>query len=304
MKQRLIINGAAGRMGRRIVALAVEGGNFEIVGAVEAAGHADIGKDIGVVAGVAETGVKLGSEYPAGADVLIDFSLAEAADKVIEYCTQNKMSLVMGTTGLSDGQVRKLQDAGKKTAIVRASNMSVGMNVLFRLVGKVAQMLGDDYDIEIVETHHRYKKDAPSGSAITLAKNIAAQTGRDWPGCVVHGRKGKDALRQAGTIGMHAVRAGDITGEHSVIFSTLGETLTLAHRAHNRYTFASGALRAARWVVGKKPGLYSMGDVLGMENAQQDGKSKSEAGELKLKLSNNGAQGGAIRTSKFEGDNQ
>jgi len=286
MKKKLIINGAAGRMGRRIVALAVEGGHFEIFGAVEAAGHADIGKDAGLLAGVAETGVKLGSEYPAGADVMIDFSLAEAADKVIKYCVPNKVSLVTGTTGLSDGQVRKLEVAGKKIAIVRASNMSVGMNVLFRLVGKVAQMLGDDYDAEIVESHHRYKKDAPSGSAITLAKNIAGRTGRDWPGCVVHGRKGKDALRGAGTIGMHAVRAGDITGEHSVMFSTLGETVTLAHRAHNRYTFASGALRAARWVVGKKPGLYSMGDVLGMEKSRQGGKPKSEAGELELKLRN------------------
>lgn len=271
-------------MGRRIVALAVEGGHFEIVGAVEAAGHADIGKDAGVLAGVAEIGVKLGSGYPAKADVMIDFSSAEAAEAVIEYCAQNKVALVMGTTGLSEGHVRKLQAAGKKIAIVRASNMSVGMNVLFRLVGKVAQMLGDDYDVELVEAHHRFKKDAPSGSAITLAKNIAAQTGRDWPGCVVHGRKGKDALRQAGTIGMHAVRAGDITGEHSVMFSTLGETVTLAHRAHNRYTFAGGALRAARWVVGTKPGVYSMGDVLGMEKGRQDGKPKSEAGELELKL--------------------
>lgn len=273
-------------MGRRIVALAVEGGHFEIVGAAEAAGHADIGKDAGVLAGVAEIGVKLGSEYPAKADVMIDFSSAEAAEAVIEYCAQNKVALVMGTTGLSEGQVRKLQAAGKKIAIVRASNMSVGMNVLFRLVGKVAKMLGEDYDVEIVEAHHRFKKDAPSGSAITLAKNIAAQTGRDWPGCVVHGRKGKDALRQAGTIGMHAVRAGDITGEHSVMFSTLGETVTLSHRAHNRYTFASGALRAARWVVGTKPGVYSMGDVLGMEKGRQDGKPKSEEGELELKLRN------------------
>jgi len=281
-------------MGRRIVALAVEGGHFELVGAAEAAGHADIGKDAGLLAGVAEIGVKLGSEYPAGADVMIDFSLAEAADKVIEYCTQNKVSLVMGTTGLNDEQAAKLRAAGKKIPIVQASNMSVGMNVLFRLVGKVAKMLGQDYDVEIVEKHHRYKKDAPSGSAITLAKNIAGRTGRDWPGCVVHGRKGKDALRQEGTIGMHAVRAGDITGEHSVMFSTLGETVTLTHRAHNRYTFASGALRAARWVVGTKPGVYSMGDVLGMEKSRQDGKPKSEAPELKLKLRNNGAQDGAI----------
>jgi 4-hydroxy-tetrahydrodipicolinate reductase len=289
MIPKLIINGAGGRMGRRIVALAVEGGYFDIVGAVDKPGHADIGKDAGVPAGIAEIGVKLGSEYPAKADVVIDFSLPEAADAVIGYCEKNKVALVMGTTGLSDEQTARLQAAGKKIPIVWASNMSVGMNVLFRMVGKVAQMLGDDYDIEIVESHHRYKKDAPSGSALTLAKNIAGQTGRDWPACAVYGRKGKDSLRQAGTIGMHSVRAGDITGEHSVIFSTLGETVTLAHRAHNRYTFASGALRAARWVAGKGPGVYSMGDVLGMKEAAGDANPKIE-GELKLKYPDKGVQ--------------
>jgi len=270
MIPKLIINGAAGRMGRRIVALAVEGAYFDIVGAVEKAGHPDIGKDAGVLAGIGALGVKIASDYPAGADVMVDFSLPDAAGEVIGYCEKNKVALVMGTTGLSDQQVARLQAAGKKIPIVWASNMSVGMNVLFRLVGKVARMLGDDYDIEVVESHHRYKKDAPSGSAITLARNIAGETDRDWPACAVYGRKGKDTLRKAGTIGMHSVRAGDITGEHSVIFSTLGETITLNHRAHNRYTFAGGALRAARWVVGKGPGAYSMGDVLGMKEPPCD----------------------------------
>jgi 4-hydroxy-tetrahydrodipicolinate reductase len=302
MKQKLIINGAAGRMGRRIVALAVEGGYFDIVGAVEKAGHTDIGKDAGLLAGIAEIGVKIAQEYPGRADVMIDFSLPKAVDRIIGDCARNKVALVMGTTGLSDSQVAKLKAAGVKIPIVWASNMSVGMNVLFRLVGKVAQMMGDDYDIEIVESHHRYKKDAPSGSAITLAKNIAGETGRDWPGCAVYGRKGKDTPRKTGTIGMHSVRAGDITGEHSVIFSTLGETVTLNHNAHNRYTFASGALRAARWVVGKEPGLYSMGDVLGMEKSGGKATPHTEAGELKLKVPDKDSQDGTIRTSKFEGD--
>ena len=142
--------------------------------------------------------------------------------------------------------------------------MSVGMNVLFSLVGKVAAMLGDGYDIEIIEQHHRFKKDAPSGSSLTLAENICKATERGFPDSLVHGREGKEALRQEGSIGMHAIRAWDITGVHSVIFGTLGEKITLNHTAHSRDTFARGALRAAKWLIGKKPALYSMADVLGI----------------------------------------
>jgi 4-hydroxy-tetrahydrodipicolinate reductase len=190
---------------------------------------------------------------------------------------------------LSDSQRKKIEAAASKIAIVCATNMSVGMNTLFTLAGKVASMLGEDYDIEIVEEHHRFKKDAPSGSALTLAENIAKATGRKFPDCLVCGRpaspqsggrglaeggQGKDAMRKKGDIGIHAVRAGDIVGIHSVIFSTLGETITLNHTAHSRDTFARGALRAAGWLVGpstslgttrKKPGLYSMADVLGLK---------------------------------------
>jgi len=143
--------------------------------------------------------------------------------------------------------------------------MSVGMNVMFNLVGKVATMLGEEYDIEIVEQHHRFKKDAPSGSALTLAENICKETGRDIGKTFVHGREG-ESLRQKGTVGMHAVRAGDIIGVHSVIFGTLGETVTLNHTANSRDTFVRGALKAAKWLVGKEPGLYSMADVLGIRS--------------------------------------
>jgi 4-hydroxy-tetrahydrodipicolinate reductase len=143
--------------------------------------------------------------------------------------------------------------------------MSVGMNVLFALVGKAASMLGEEYDIEIVEQHHRFKKDAPSGSAFTLAENICNATGKKFPDCLTFGRSGKDALRDKGKIGIHSIRAGDIVGIHSVIFSTLGETITLNHTAHSRDTFARGALRAAGWLIGKKPALYSMADVLGLK---------------------------------------
>ncbi|HUW19784.1 MAG TPA: 4-hydroxy-tetrahydrodipicolinate reductase [Sedimentisphaerales bacterium] len=264
MKPRLLIVGAAGRMGKHVLSLAGEAGRFEIVGAIERQGHPDIGRDAGLVAGAAPLNVKLESIYPGGADAAIDFSTPEAADKTIDYCLENAVALVLGTTGLSDRQRRSIKAASEKIPLLYGTNMSVGMNVLFALVGKVASMLGEEYDIEIIERHHRFKKDAPSGSALTLAENICNATGRDFPACIVHGRSGKDAPRQKGAIGMHAVRAGDTTGVHSVIFGTLGETLTLHHTAHSRDTFAAGALRAAQWLLGKEPGLYSMADVLGI----------------------------------------
>ena len=264
MKPKLIVVGAAGRMGRRILALSAEAGEFEIIAAVENQNHPDAGKDAGLVAGIGAIDVRLGDDFPTGADVAIDFSLPEVTEKTIEYCLRNSAALVLGTTGLSERQRENVKAAGEKIPVIYGTNMSVGMNVLFNLVGKVASMLGEDYDIEIIEQHHRFKKDAPSGSALTLAENICSATGRDFPACIAHGRSGKDALRQKGSIGMHAVRAGDITGVHSVIFGTLGEKLTLNHTSHSRDTFARGALRAARWLIGKPPGLYSMADVLGI----------------------------------------
>jgi len=260
---KLVVVGAAGRMGARILSLAAESGRFDIVGAVERQDCPALGKDAGLAAASGQMGIVLAATYPTSpVDVAIDFSLPEGIDKTIDYCIENGVSLVLGTTGLTDHQREKLKSASCKIPILYATNMSVGMNVLFSLVGKVASMLGSEYDVEIVEQHHRFKKDAPSGSALTLAENICRETGRA-PEAVVNGRHGKDALRQKGTIGMHAVRAGDITGIHSVIFGTLGETVTLNHTAGNRDTFVRGALRAAEWISGKPPGLYSMADVLG-----------------------------------------
>lgn len=261
---KLVIIGAGGRMGRRIVSLAVESGRFEIVGSVDRHGHPDIGKDSGLIAGSGPIGVLLADTYPATvAQVAIDFSQPEAMDATINYCLEKNVALVSGTTGLSEKQREKLKSAARKIPVLYATNMSVGMNVLFGLAGKIAEMLGPEYDVEIVEQHHRFKKDAPSGSALTLAQNICKATGRDFPESLTHGRSGTDALRQKGAIGMHAVRAGDITGIHSIIFGTLGETITLNHTANNRDTFVRGALRAAEWLVGKKAGFYSMADVLG-----------------------------------------
>ena len=269
MRPKLVVIGAAGRMGRRIISLAAESGRFDIIAAIERQDHPDIGKDAGLVAATEPLNVQLAPllscESKKGGDVAIDFSQPEAADKTIGYCAENNVALVLGTTGLSNQQREKIKAASQKTPIMYATNMSVGMNVLFSLVGKVATMLGEEYDIEIIEQHHRFKKDAPSGSALTLAENICKATGRDFPRALTPGRSGKDALRLKGTIGMHAVRAGDITGKHEVIFGTLGETVTVSHTAHSRDTFARGALRAAEWLVGKKSGLYSMADVLGIE---------------------------------------
>ena len=265
MKPKLIVCGAAGRMGKRIISLAVESGEFDVIAAVENKDHPDIGKDAGLVAGMQPINVEIGSTYPDSSDVVIDFSQPAAADKTIDYCSESSAALVLGTTGLDDEQREKIIAASEKVPVIYGTNMSVGMNVLFSIVGKVAAMLGDDYDIEIIEQHHRFKKDAPSGSALTLAENICKATARGYPDSLLHGREGKEALRQEGSIGMHAVRAGDITGEHSVIFGTLGEKLTLNHTAHSRDTFARGALRAAKWLIGKKPALYSMADVLGIK---------------------------------------
>ncbi len=259
MKPKLIIVGAAGRMGKRITALAVESKQFDIIGAVEDRNCPEIGKDL------AQTGIKISSEFPANADLVIDFSLAAAFDNTINYCLKNNCALVLGTTGLSAEQLKKIDEAAKKIPVIQATNMSVGMNLLFETVGQIAQKLGDEYDIEITEAHHRMKKDAPSGSAMTLAERIAAATNKKFPDCLDIGRKGSQALRKKGTIGIQAIRLGDTVGEHSVMFGTMGEIVTISHSAHSRDTFAAGAIRAAVWLVGKKPARYSMADVLGLK---------------------------------------
>jgi 4-hydroxy-tetrahydrodipicolinate reductase len=251
-------------MGKRLIALAIKSGDFNLTATIETDNHPDIGKDAGLVAGAGPSNVKISSAYPAAADVVIDFSQPTALESTLNYCLKNKAALVLGTTGLSDPQQQQLENASRTIPLLYSTNMSVGMNVLFSVVGKLSKLLGDDYDIEIVEQHHRFKKDAPSGSALTLAKNICDSTNRDFNKSLTFGRNGKEALRQKGQIGIHAVRAGDIAGIHSVIYSTIGETIVLNHTAHSRDSFAKGALRAAAWLVGKKPALYSMADVLSL----------------------------------------
>jgi 4-hydroxy-tetrahydrodipicolinate reductase len=194
-------------------------------------------------------------------DVIIDFSTPEGTLKWLAIARKRKIGMVIGTTGLTESQLAEIADTASTIRIVQAPNMSVGVNLLFKLVGQVAKALGEDYDIEITETHHRFKKDAPSGTALGLARSICDATGKDMASTLVHGRSGLSP-RKSGEIGMHALRVGDTVGEHSVYFGNLGETITISHSAHTRDTFVRGALRAAEWLAGQKPGLYSMQDVL------------------------------------------
>lgn len=252
-------------MGRRIIACAAEDGRFRLAGAVEAAGSSLLGADSGELAGIGPNGVKIGSrleEVLAGADVVIDFSSPAMAPVSAGACAGAGKPLVVGTTGLNEDQEKALRTAAEKTAVVYASNMSVGVNLLFRLVREAARTLGEDYDIEIVEAHHRRKKDSPSGTARTLAETAAAARGVSLSEKAVYGRRGLVGERPRGEIGIHAVRAGDIVGEHTVYFSNSGERLELIHRAHTRDTLARGALRAAAFAAAAAPGLYTMEDVL------------------------------------------
>jgi len=260
----VVISGAAGRMGRTLVRLVHEAEDLELVGAAEARGHPNLRCDAGVLAGVGELKVPITGTLPEKFDVMVDFSLPEGSIERIEECAARGIPCVVGTTGFSTGQRASIKKASEKAAVVLSPNMSVGVNVLFHAAAELARTLGPDYDIEIVEAHHRFKKDAPSGTAIKIAEEIAKASGRNLAEATVHGRGPGHPPRQHGEIGIHAVRGGDIVGEHVIYYSALGERLELKHVAHSRDTFARGALRAARWVADRGPGLYSMADVLGL----------------------------------------
>lgn len=260
------INGATGRMGRRLVALAGEDAGLKVVAALDHAGSALLGQDAGRVAGGDEVGVAVSDTLLADAakpDVLIDFSIQPAVVAVVKLCVEHGIPLVTGTTGLTDADQQAINEASKTIAVLQAPNMSLGVNLLFALAGQVAKQLGDDYDIEVVEAHHRFKQDAPSGTAMGLIQSICDATGKDIDKDVKHGRSGNDP-RVPGEIGAHALRLGDEVGRHTVSFATLGEEVQLTHRASTRDTFAKGALRAAKWLHGKPAGRYTMKDVLGL----------------------------------------
>ncbi len=261
---RVIVNGAAGRMGRAIIALASENPDLQVVGAVEAKGHPELGKDAGTTGGTRPLGVLITddvSQAASRADVVIDFSERKSTLACVEAARRAHKALVIGTTGLSDEEIAQVKKAAQKIPVVLSPNMSIGVNVLFRIAEETAKKL-KGYDVEIFEVHHNKKKDAPSGTAKKLAQVVADATGRNLSQDAVYGRQGIVGERKPSEIGVLAARAGDIVGEHTVIFAGPGERIELIHRAHSRTTFASGALRAARFAAAAKPGFYSMADVL------------------------------------------
>ncbi len=262
---KIMITGAAGRMGKRLVALINESPRLQLSGAIEAQGHPDLGKDAGDVAGCGRLGVALTDDPDsamASSDVVIDFTSPAATLCHLAHAVRHKRAIVIGTTGLSPDDMTKLRAHATSIPCVQAPNMSVGITVLLQNVGKVAQALGDDYDLEIIETHHNKKKDAPSGTALKLAEVLAAATNRDLRDAGVYARHGLIGERTKQEIGMQSVRAGDVVGDHTVLYGGQGERIEITHRAHNRDPFARGALRAAEWVVTQPPGLYGMADVL------------------------------------------
>src|SRR6185503_11461794 len=226
-----------------------------------------LGRDAGEAAGVGRLAVPITADADAalGQDrILIEFSVPEASLAHARLAARQGGRAVIGTTGFTPAQREELAAIGRSIAILVAPNMSVGVNVAFRILADMARMLGDDYDVEIVETHHRFKKDAPSGTALRMAEVVAEALGRDLDQVAVYGRQGLPGERTRPEIGILSLRSGDVVGEHTVSFGTLGERLELVHRAHNRDTYARGALRAARFIAGRPPGLYSMADVLGL----------------------------------------
>ena len=263
----VVIAGAAGRMGSRLVALLQDESSLKLVAALEAPGHAALQRDAGEVAGVSRLGLPITSDPEAvltGNRILIEFSVPEASLAHLRIVARTGGRAVIGTTGFSPAQKEEVTELARRAPILLSPNMSVAVNVAFRVLADIARMLGDDYDVEITETHHRFKKDAPSGTALRLAEVVAESLGRDLSKTAVYGRQGLPGERTRTEIGMLSLRSGDVVGEHTVSFGALGERLELTHRAHSRDTFARGALRAARFIAGAPPGLYSMQDVLGL----------------------------------------
>ena len=260
-----IVVGAGGKMGGRIIHLIKETPSMKLVRAVERPDHPSIGMDIGDVVGLGRMGVLLeGSLKKGEGDVLINFSSPQATIESLEFAKESGLAIVIGTTGLNSDQMNRVKEFSKSVRCVFAPNMSVGMNVMFQVVQEVARVLGPEYDIEILEAHHRLKKDSPSGTAVKLGELISSSIGRDFGKAGVYGRKGMVGERTKEEIGMQVIRAGDIVGEHTVLFGGMGERLEITHRAHSRDNFARGTVRAALWVVNQPNGLYDMQDVLGL----------------------------------------
>jgi 4-hydroxy-tetrahydrodipicolinate reductase len=264
MKTLIAINGACGRMGQRLVALAREDAELQIVAALDSPKHPNHGKDVGELAGIGSIGVPIEGSLPLGArvDVVADFSVPEGTMSILSTCVARKIPLVVATTGHTHAQREEIEAAAHQTAILFSANFSLVVNVLFKLVQDTATLLaGKGFDVEIIEKHHRFKKDSPSGTAMHFARIIQQAMGQTD---LRHGREGLVGERPPHEIGVHAVRVGDNVGEHTIIFSALGETMELVHKGYSRDSYARGALLAAKFLAGKGAGRYSMNDVLGI----------------------------------------
>ena len=264
---RIAITGAAGRMGRSLIEACNQTDGVDVTVALEHPDNSLLGSDAGDLVGVGKLGVLIGAELAAVVDdfdVLIDFTRPEPTLANLEVCRQAGRRVVIGTTGFSEQEKARIKAAAEDIGVVFAPNMSVGVNVCLKLLDVAARVLGDEVDIEVIEAHHRHKVDAPSGTALRMGEVVAEALGRDLKDCAVYGREGHTGERDRKTIGFETIRAGDIVGDHTVLFAGTGERIEITHKASSRMTFAYGAVRAASWLTGRKTGLYDMRDVLGL----------------------------------------
>ena len=265
----IMVTGAAGRMGRCLISAINEAEDATLTAATERQGSSIIGADAGELAGLEKNNVTLNDDINAVMDqfdVCIDFTAPAVTVENIKACRAAGRKMVIGTTGLTDEQKQVIQDAAQDIAIVFAPNMSVGVNLTFKLLDIAARVLGDNVDIEVIEAHHRHKVDAPSGTALRMGEVVADALGRDLKECAVYGREGQTGERDRKTIGFETIRAGDIVGEHTVMFADIGERVEITHKASSRMTFANGAVRAALWLKDHDKGLFDMQDVLGLRD--------------------------------------
>lgn len=266
---RIAITGAAGRMGRALTEAIQQSASAQLTVALERPGSTVIGSDAGELAGLGTLGVILVDDIRTVVDdfdVLIDFTRPDVTEANLEACLDAEKKIVIGTTGFSDKQKDFIQTAADKIGIVFAPNMSVGVNLCFKLLDIAARVMGNDTDIEVIEAHHRHKVDAPSGTALRMGEVVAHALGRDLKECAVYGREGITEERERKTIGFETIRAGDIVGEHTVMFADIGERVEITHKASSRMTFANGAVRAADWLMQHNKGLFDMQDVLGLRD--------------------------------------
>lgn len=265
---RVAIIGASGRMGRALIEASVQSEGIVLAGATESVGHEAVGQDAGLLAGVGGQGVAVSGSLTdclPGVDVVIDFSRPQATLANVAACQAAGRRIVIGTTGFAPEELDQIKAAAEVIPIMMAPNMSVGVNLCLKLLDVAARVLGDEVDIEVIEAHHRHKVDAPSGTALRMGEVVAEALGRRLEDCAVYGRQGITGERDRKTIGFETIRAGDIVGEHTVMFAGEGERVEVTHKASSRMTFARGALRAAGWLMDRPAGLYDMQDVLGLK---------------------------------------